>query len=163
MGYKYYMGYKIEELIEEFSDMVMQIAYQNSFNKSDAEDITQEVFIKLIKNMEKLESKEHMKAWLIRTTINLSKDYNKSFWRKNMGPMNEEIEYFDRDTQYVLQELAKLKPVYRNIIYLYYYQQYKISEISSLLNMNANTVSSNLSRARKELKNILTDVEAEDI
>lgn len=157
------MGYKIEELIEEFSDMVMQIAYQNSFNKSDAEDITQEVFIKLMKNVEKLESKEHMKAWLIRTTINLSKDYNKSFWRKNTAPMNEEMEYFDSDTQYVLQELAKLKPVYRNIIYLYYYQQYKINEISTLLNMNANTVSSNLSRARKELKNILTDVEAEEI
>ena len=157
------MGYKIEELIEEFSDMVMQIAYQNSFNKSDAEDITQEVFIKLIKNLEKLESKEHIKAWLIRTTINLSKDYNKSFWRKNTGLINEEIEYFDSDTQYVLQELFKLKPAYRNIVYLYYYQQYKINEISSLLNMNANTVSSNLSRARKELKDILTDMEVKEV
>lgn len=149
------MNCKIEELVEEYSDMVMQISYQNSFNKSDAEDITQEVFIKLIKNIDKLESKEHIKAWLIRVTINLSKDYNKSFWRKNTCKLEEDIEYFDSETQEILQELSKLKPMYRNIVYLYYYQQYKINEIADLLRINVNTVSSNLTRARKQLKKIL--------
>lgn len=149
------MNYKIEELVEEYSDMVMQISYQNSFNKSDAEDITQEVFIKLIKNIDKLESREHIKAWLIRVTINLSKDYNKSFWRKNTCKLEEDIEYFDSETQEILQELSKLKPMYRNIVYLYYYQQYKINEIADLLKINVNTVSSNLTRARKQLKKIL--------
>lgn len=149
------MNCKIEELVEEYSDMVMQISYQNSFNKSDAEDITQEVFIKLIKNIDKLESREHIKAWLIRVTINLSKDYNKSFWRKNTCKLEEDIEYFDSETQEILQELSKLKPMYRNIVYLYYYQQYKINEIADLLKINVNTVSSNLTRARKQLKKIL--------
>ena len=149
------MNCKIEELVEEYSDMIMQISYQNSFNKSDAEDITQEVFIKLIKNIDKLESKEHIKSWIIRVTINLSKDYNKSFWRKNTCKLEENIEYFDRETQEILQELSRLKPMYRNIVYLYYYQQYKIKEIADLLKMNVNTVSSNLTRARKQLKKIL--------
>lgn len=53
------------------------------------------------------------------------------------------------------KELSKLKPVYRNIIYLYYYQGYKIEEISKILKMNVNTVSSNLTRARKQLKEFL--------
>lgn len=149
------MSYKIEELVEEYSDMIMQISYQNSFNKSDAEDITQEVFIKLIKNIDKLKSKEHIKAWLIRVTINLSKDYNKSFWRKNTCKLEENIEYFDNETQEILQEISKLKPMYRNIVYLYYYQRYKLNEIADLLKMNVNTVSSNLTRARMQLKKIL--------
>lgn len=73
------MNIKIEEIVEKYSNMIIQIAYQNVFNKSDAEDITQEVFIKLMKKIGTFASEEHMKAWIIRVTINLSKDYNKSF------------------------------------------------------------------------------------
>ena len=146
---------EIEEIVEEYSNMIMQIAYQNTFNKTDAEDIMQEVFIKVIKNINKIETKEHLKAWIIRVTINLSKDYNKSFWNKNTTEMDENIAYFDEETKEVFKEIKKLKPEYRNIVYLYYYQGYKINEISEILKMNQNTVSSNLTRARKELKNIL--------
>lgn len=94
------MKYDVEEIVEKYSDMVIQIAYQNSFNKTDAEDITQEVFIKLMKNLHKIESEEYLKAWLIRVTINLSKDYNKSFWNKNTnGIIDNEIKYFDEETR----------------------------------------------------------------
>lgn len=151
------MDWEIDELIEEYSNMILQIAYQNLFNKSEAEDITQEVFIKLIKNLKNLKSKEHIKAWIIRVTINLSKDYNKSFWNKNTTAIDEELKYFDEENRSVFKELSKLNPEYRNIIYLYYYQGYKITEISEILSMNQNTVSSYLTRARKELKNILED------
>ena len=151
------MDLEIDELIEEYSNMILQIAYQNLFNKSEAEDITQEVFIKLIKNLKNLKSKEHIKAWIIRVTINLSKDYNKSFWNKNTTAIDEELKYFDEENRSVFKELSKLNTEYRNIIYLYYYQGYKITEISEILSMNQNTVSSYLTRARKELKNILED------
>lgn len=151
------MKVQINELIEEYSNMVLQIAFQNLFNKSDAEDITQEVFIKLIKNIHKLKNYEHIKAWLIRVTINLCKDFNKSYWNKNTTSLDEEIKYFDEDNQSIFQELSKLNPEYRNIIYLYYYQGYKIAEISDILSINQNTISSYLTRARKELKNILED------
>ena len=64
---------KIRELVETYSDMVMRIAYQNCFNKSDREDITQEVFIKLLENMERLKDDEgYLKARLIRVTASLS-------------------------------------------------------------------------------------------
>lgn len=149
------MDVKIDELIEEYSNMILQIAYQNIFNKSDAEDITQEVFIKLIKNIDRFKNKEHIKAWLIRVTINLSKDYNKNFWNRNTTTIDEEIKYFDEEKREVLKEIAKLTPEYRNIIYLYYYQGYKINEIAEILSMNQNTIGSYLKRARKELKTIL--------
>ena len=146
---------EINEIVKEYSNMVMQIAYQNCFNKTDAEDITQEVFIKLIKNFKKLDTKEYMKAWIIRVTINLSKDYNKSFWNKNTVGLDEKVKFGQPEHQEVYRELSKLKPVYRNIIYLYYYQGYKINEIADILNMKQNTVSSNLTRARAQLGKIL--------
>ncbi len=94
------MKINVEETVEKYSDMVIQIAYQNSFNKSDAEDITQEVFIKLMKNLNKIKDEEHLKAWLIRVTINLSKDYNKSYWNKNTSEiLDNEIKYFDEETR----------------------------------------------------------------
>lgn len=145
----------IERLVQKYSSMVLQIAYQYSFNKSEAEDITQEVFIKLYNNIKKIKKEEHIKAWLIRVTINLSIDYNRNYWNKNTTSLDENYKYFDEETKDVFNELKKLTPEYRNIIYLYYYQGYKISEISEILSMNQNTVSSYLTRARKELKHIL--------
>ncbi len=151
------MNISIDESVEEYSNMIMHIAYQNSFNKSDAEDITQEVFIKLMHNLDKIDTKEHLKAWLIRVTINLSKDYNKSFWNKNTTEITEEIKSFSEESQEIFRELSKLKPQYRNVIYLYYYQGYKINEIAHILSMNENTVSSTLTRGKKELRGILQE------
>lgn len=151
------MNISIEEIVERYSNMIMQIAYQNVFNKSDSEDITQEVFIKLIKNIEKFNNEEYMKAWIIRVTINLSKDYNKSFWNRNTIGIDENLKIFGEEYQNVFNEISKLKPKYRNIVYLYYYQGYRINEIAEILSMNQNTVSSCLTRARKSLKEILNE------
>lgn len=149
---------KITILVEKYSNMVMRIAYQNCFNKSDSEDIVQEVFIRLLKNIHKLED-DYIKAWIIRVTINICKDYNKNLWYKKMEPLNniETEYYFEKDEIEVFKVISKLKPIYRNIIYLYYYEGYKINEIAKILNLNENTVSSNLTRARKKLKGILEE------
>ena len=150
------MKYEIEKIINKHSKMIFQIAYQNCFIKSNAEDITQEVVIKLWKNINKIKNEEHLKAWLIRTTINTSIDYNRS--NKNEANLEEnESYYFEKEDLEIFEELKKLKPVSRNIIYLYYYQGYKTKEIAQILKMNINTVSTNLSRAKQELKTILEE------
>jgi len=112
-------NYDIRELVETYSDMIMWIAYQNSFNKSDSEDIVQEVFVKLMKNINNVEE-EYIKAWIIRVTINNCKDYNKSAWYRKVIPIeeNEADFYFDNEELGILEELSKLKPIYRNIVYL---------------------------------------------
>ena len=145
------------EVVEKYSNMLMQIAYQRTFNKSDSEDIVQDAFIKLIKNSNKIKDEEHLKYWLIKVTINLCNDYNKSFWNKNTTELNEELSQFDEEQTLIFKEINKLKPVYRDVIYLYYYQGYKIKEISIILKMKENTVSSNLTRAREKLKIILEE------
>lgn len=149
---------RIRELVETYSDMVMRIAYQNCFNKSDSEDITQEVFIKLLENAENIKEDEgYLKAWLIRVTVNLCKDYNKSSWYKKVKGFdgNESEIPWEMEELQLWEELSQLKPVYRNVIYLYYYEGYKTSEIARILKLRENTVSSHLTRARKKLRTIL--------
>lgn len=152
------MKYEIEELINKYSKMIFQIAYQNCFIKSNAEDITQEVMIKLWKNLENLKTEEHIKAWLIRVTINTSIDNNRSYQYKKETELSPNDDfYFEEEYQELTEELKKLKPESRNIIYLYYYQGYKTKEIAQILNLNINTVSTNLARAKQQLKNILEE------
>ena len=152
------MKIEVEELVNTYSKMVFQLAYQNCFLKSNAEDVTQEVIIKLWKNIEKFKTEKHLKAWLIRVTINTSIDNNRYYKNKQETQLEENDEYyFEKEHQVLLEELKKLKPISRNIIYLYYYQGYKTKEISKILKININTVSTNLARARKELKNILVE------
>lgn len=152
------MKFEIEELVNKYSNMVFQIAYQNCFIKSNAEDITQEVMIKLWKNLESFKTEEHLKAWLIRVTINTSIDNNRNFQNKKETELDEnENLYIQDENKEVFSELKKLKPESRNIIYLYYYQGYKTKEIAEMLNLNINTVSTNLARAKQQLKNILEE------
>lgn len=143
------MKIEIEELVNTYSKMVFQIAYQNCFIKSNAEDVTQEVIIKLWKNIDRFKTEEHLKAWLIRVTINTSIDNNRYYKNKKEIQLEENDDYyFEKEYQGILEELKKLKPVSRNIIYLYYYQGYKTKEISKILKININTVSTNLARAK---------------
>ena len=151
------MNWEIEDIVNEYSKMIFQIAFQNTFIKSVAEDITQEVLIKVWKNIKHIKDDNHLKAWLIRVTINACKDSNRKYDKKEVPLEETEIEYFDKETSEIFEELKKLKPINRNIIYLYYYEGYTIKEISKILKMNANTVSTNLKRARKELKTILEE------
>jgi RNA polymerase sigma-70 factor (ECF subfamily) len=156
-GEKMSVTKNVQELVEKYSDLILRIAYQNCFNKSDSEDIAQEVFIKIMKNINSFSNDEYLKSWIIRVTINLCKDYNKGSWYKKVEQIDENLSeyYFDSEDKEVFQKLQKLKPVYRNTIYLYYYEGYKISEIAQILNLKENTVSSNLTRARMKLKGIL--------
>ena len=144
----------IREIVEKYSDMVLRIAYQNLKNYSDAEDVVQDVFIRLMKEKE-FENEQHMRSWLIRVTINRCKDLNKSLWYKKSEPFTGEIGVFTDEEKNVLEEVMKLSNDYRNVIYLYYFEGYKISEIAKILNKKDNTVSSQLTRARKKLKNSL--------
>lgn len=147
----------IHYLIETYSDMLIRISYSYMKNLSDAEDITQEVFIKLLEKRPDFKNKTHEKSWLIRVAINLSKDKLKSSYFKNTTSLED---YFVDTTQEdtdVIQAVLSLPLKYRSIVFLYYYENYSISEISNILNIKESTVGSQLSRGRKLLKSILKE------
>nr|WP_312289830.1 sigma-70 family RNA polymerase sigma factor [Clostridium chromiireducens] len=152
-GTKNYIHY----LIEKYSDMLIRISYSYMKNLSDAEDITQDVFIKLLEKRPEFENTEHEKAWLLRIAINLSKDKLKSAYFKNTAPLEGDfIDTTQKDDE-IIQAVLSLPIKYRSIVLLYYYEDYSISEISNVLNIKESTVGSQLSRGRKLLKSILKE------
>lgn len=147
----------IHYLIETYSDMLIRISYSYMKNLSDAEDITQEVFIKLLEKQPDFKNKTHEKSWLIRVAINLSKDKLKSSYFKNTTSLEDDFVDTTQEDTDVIQAVLSLPVKYRSIVFLYYYENYSISEISNILNIKESTVGSQLSRGRKLLKSILKE------
>lgn len=142
----------LEKIINEYSDMVYRLALTRTKSKENSEDVYQEVFLRLAKKLPSFENKEHEKAWLIRVTINCSKNLLNSKFLKNRADIKEEIRFETQERHDIYYAVQELPLKYRTIIYLYYYENYKINEISKILNVNENTIKTRLSRAREELK-----------
>jgi RNA polymerase sigma-70 factor, ECF subfamily len=147
----------IPYLIETYSDMLIRISFSYMKNLSDAEDITQEVFIKLLEKKPSFENVEHEKAWLIRVAINLSKDKLKSAYFKNTAPLDGDFIDITKEDNEIIESVLTLPLKYRSIVLLYYYEDYSISEVATILSLKESTVGSQLSRARKLLKPILKE------
>lgn len=142
----------LEAMIEKYSDVVYRLALTRTNTKENSEDVYQEVFLRLAKKMPKFENEEHEKAWIIRVTINCSKNLLNSSFLKNTTEMKEEIVFETKERHDIYYAVQELPIKYRTIIYLFYYEGYKINEISKILKINENTIKARLSRARQKLK-----------
>ena len=146
----------VRSVIGRYGDMVMRIAYQNTRDRAESEDIVQEVFLALfLRPLPK--SEEHLKAWLIRVTINKSRNVIKSARRKVL-PLDERIappsSWEHPSEAEVLEALFALPFDERNALYLFYYEGYSAKEIGKLLRRSENAIYILLSRARKRLRSI---------
>ena len=147
-------------IVEEFSDILFRIAFQNLMNRSDAEDVVQDVFVKLLKQKKGFTDDEHLKAWLIRVTINRCRDYGRLLFRQTEVPLMEYDGIEDTPDREILLELQQLKRAERTVLYLHDYEGYSIREIAELTGRNKNTVGSTLTRARNKMKVLLKEEEA---
>ena len=120
----------MKQIIDEYADMVYRIALTRCGIVENAEDVFQEVFMKLAEKNPKFESKEHEKAWLIRVTINLTKNMNTAAWNKKVVSLDENITFETKEQNDVFQAVCDLPQNYRTVIYLLYYEGYKVKEIS---------------------------------
>lgn len=145
----------IEEIIRKYSSSMLKTAFSLLKSTADAEDAVQEAFIKLLTKAPEFENDEHRKAWLLRVTVNISKNVLKSAKRKNL-PLTEEIPYMEKNDD-VLPYVLSLDEKYRAVIHLYYYENYSIKEIAEILSLPAATVGTRLSRARKMLEKSLKE------
>jgi RNA polymerase sigma-70 factor (ECF subfamily) len=136
-------------------------------NKPDAEDVMQDVFLKVITESQKkdfgFDSDEHEEAWLTRVTVNQCKSalrLNK--WRRTV-PLEEICETHGADDakekSALMESINSLPPKHRIAIYLYYYEGYSTKEIADITHQNESTVRSHLARARSKLKDLLTGVD----
>lgn len=146
---------EVNRAIDRYADTVTRICMLHLKNRSDMEDIFQEVFLKYATSTLEFESQEHEKAWIIRVTINKYKDLLKSFFRSRTVPIDElpflQSEKSDH-AEGVMEAVLSLPKKYKDVVYLYYYEGYSAVEIAEMLNKNANTVYTLLARARNMLK-----------
>jgi RNA polymerase sigma factor (sigma-70 family) len=150
--------------LQKYSDMVRRICFMYLRNHADVEDVFQEVFLKLLQYEVTFQDDEHTKAWLCRITINRCKDICKSFFRKHVCSIEDmELPFEDKIESDVMVAVLSLPPKYKDVIYLFYYEEYTVPEMAKLLNKKENTIYSNLHRARGLLKQKLGGIDYEYI
>lgn len=153
--------------VEKYLKMVYRISFHYFGNREDAEDVSQDVFTKLFSSTVKFKSDEDVKAWLIRVTTNMCHSYYRNPFRRRRTEIDEtELENIADissseqrlvDRKVVIDAVMSLPEHYRIIVYLFYYEEYSIHQISSILKIKETTIQTRLSRAREKLRNILSD------
>lgn len=157
----------VDQVVREYADMVYRIAVANTRVTQDAEDVFQEVFVKLVRYKDRIEDENHLKNWLIRVTINESRRIEGSGWKKNVSldtTDDEDTEWTPEDestdtnpedafleserNESVLEKVRELPQKYREVIYLHFYEDKKILDISKMLGLNEGTVKTRLRRAK---------------
>ncbi|MCH5192618.1 MAG: RNA polymerase sigma factor [Oscillospiraceae bacterium] len=145
--------------MEQYRSMLFRLAYSCTGDLSCCDDIVQETFVKLYLRAKPFPDQEGKKAWLIRITINLSKNHVKSGYFRQRAELPDNISISDeRDDAVALEEaLKQLKPEYRGVIHLHYYMGYTAAEIGDILHISTTAVTTRLQRGREKLKKYLAD------
>lgn len=146
----------IEQTINKYSSTVYSIAMTRLKSRSDADDVFQEVFLTMCRKRPSFESEEHLKAWIIKTTLNYCKRITMSTWRRKTSPLEEvsdrSYQFYAKEENDVYNAVSDLPKKYRTIIVLYYFEDISVKEISSILHIREGTVRMQLTRARNILK-----------
>lgn len=144
-----------DEVIRKYFDMVYRLSLSQTRNINYAEDVTQDVFLKFIQRKDIFETDEHIKAWLIRVTINCSKSIFMASWFRKTVPLEEELSFSTPEKSEVYFAVQDLPSKYRAVIHLHYYEEMSVKEIADCLNEKESTVKSQLRRGRELLKSKL--------
>lgn len=152
-----------QQLLQRNGQMVYKLAYARCGNQADAEDIFQQVFLRYLSRKPQFASPEHEKAWFIRVTVNRSKSLWDSAFRKHTQPLNEALAAPSGPADLTSREdladlaaaLAQLPAKQRVLIHLFYYEDMSCAAIAKLLNRREGTVRMQLTRARRQLQEIM--------
>ena len=146
-----------EAVIRRYSDMVYRLAFARTGNRSDAEDLYQEVFLRYLTNAPAFTSEDHRKAWLLRGAVNCANRFHTAPWRKRTEPLSEALSVPAPEGEDLWEELRRLPEKDRTVLHLYYYEDMTTEEIAQMLDRNPATVRSQLLRARAKLKKLLVE------
>lgn len=159
-----------EEVVRHYSPMVYRIALTKVQSVADAEDIFQEVFLKLVMNEKPFDSEEHRKAWLIKVTVNCCNSHFVAPWKKHVTSLDDAMlsmlpdekgeDFLQEEGPDVYAEVLKLPQNMREVILLFYYEDMSIRQIAEALQTSETNIKKRLSRARQKLR---LEIEAQDI
>lgn len=151
------------EEFRQIYDRQLQRVYRLSLvylkNVFDAEDAVQNIFLKVLEKQPVFQDEKHETAWFVTVTRNYCRDVLRSFWKRNRIALEaiEEMgfEQFTTEDNMVFSTVMSLPSKYREVLYLYYYEEYSIREMSLLLKRKESTIQTQLAAGRKRMKVLL--------
>ena len=159
-----------EELYRLYANDVLRVSYFYLGDRDRAEDVVQDTFVKLLLNRPDLEEGKE-KSWLFKVALNRCRDLWRSSWAKRVVLGSPAFELVPAPDEFAAREgedelmraVAALPAQQREVILLFYYQHFSITEIAGMLSLPEGTVSSRLSRARRKLELTLQEETADEI
>lgn len=156
---------ELSNAMRAYGDSVYRLALCRMQNAADAEDVYQDVFLRLLEQRDGGWDGEHLKAWLIRTALNRCADLGRLRRRRGVLSLDEIPDMTgpaDEAAMELWDAVARLPERLRTAVHLFYAEGYESGEIGALLGVPAATVRSRLRRARAELRNLLGGFDDEE-
>lgn len=160
------------EIIQKYSKMIYALALSRTRQQSDGDDVFQEVFLKYLEKNPKFLNETHLKAWLIKVTINITKDfYKEAYVTKRVDYDEETLENVPSDRDFLAEleneavfeeRINEISPRARTVMLLRFDGGYKIREIAKLLGESENTVKALLARGKRQYRNLVMKGEQND-
>ena len=142
--------------VQRYSGMILRLCFTYSLGRADAQDICQNIFLKLLQSDRRFDSEGETRAFIIRMTVNECKDVLKSGWRRRSVPLDElierEVPFLPEENTGVLAAVQRLPVKYREAVYLYYYEGYNAEEIAAMVGAKPAAIRQRLARAREKLR-----------
>lgn len=150
----------IEHVLNEWGGLVYRLALSQTRSPHDADDVAQDVFLRLLHDATPFKDEEHLKAWLIRVTVNRCKELRRSAWKRRVDTVdaasptlaNLEAPVQELVADEVWEAVRRLPDHLRLVVHLHYLEGYPVADVARLIGCNPSTVRTRLHRARKKLK-----------
>ena len=161
----------LRDAMRAWGPSVYSLALVQTGSRADAEDVYQDVFLRLATSEARFNDSEHLKAWLLRVAVNRCRDLARTSWFRRVTPFEDapekECAHLQTapsaaeeatrafETQELRRAVARLKPKLREVVYLHYAEELDCNEIAQLLETRPSTVRTRLQRARDQLRTTL--------
>lgn len=158
---------ELERIVDCYGTAMLRVCMTYLKDENLAQDAVQDSFVKIMRSWPGFSTPEVERSWIMRVTVNVCKDQLRTAWRKRVTLVENYPEIPAEQTPkdepgMLFCAIQNLKPRYKEVIILYYYQQLQVSEIAKALHAPQSTVSVRLKRARKELERALQTVPVEE-
>lgn len=155
-----------ESLFEAFSGVVFRLIYGMGITSSEAEELTQDVFLQAFRALKTYDARRaRFSTWLLRIAHNLALNHLRQAHALYvnleedeidiLAPDEEEDSFLEEETAILQQAITTLRGEERELLQMFYYENLSLKEIAYVTNSNAQALANRLSRIRKKLRRII--------
>lgn len=150
-----------ENIVEEYSDSIIRLCYLQTGDMHESEDLSQDVFLRIYKNLHHFKGKSSIYTWIYRITINTCLSYlkkNGKIVKEELdinipnGEFTEEIVLNKYSREEIRRWLFNSPTDYRVPLFMFYFEDMKISQIAEVLECSENTVKTRIRRGKEFIR-----------